>query len=1140
MFFEKQPNYGIMIKMEILKKSLKSKIFIFLSLTYLLIVFSDFIFIKKIVNGVNYSYPDIKSFSFPKSINKDIIISFKFKQNDWIENQGYYNLFQTSDYNQGIRLEMAKSSEQWGLVINKDDESFSVAELGLIPEKNKWHTLLINCNRRDLTVSLDSKVIFYKNRQQLSDMKYNIDNILIGAGFNKDRIFNGEIRDFTIKIGKNLNFVELFIFALWQLFLLLSSFLLLRITKASLVDRLINLFKTFSRRIFYDLIWNYIVKISKNIVKFLNAKSLKWLICFIIVIILTELSFSPLILETNYTLILRWEIVFLILFSFYILESKMGISFFPEMIIVSFIFAKIIQVRDLSLMGYMFMFFSHLTIMSILINIIANLKNKLIRNIFIIFSEFIVFVVFLALTFSLIYIHYKSGRNNIFRGKEVAAFFQSNTYEAYQFIMTTFTLKEILFSLAISIFSMILYAYCFYKSLKDKLYLNLKFIVILFSISISILFLMFFKFSSDINNYKQIIAEIKDVKEDFNSISLKRSKIKIPDVSKKGKGELYFIIMGESSNRFHWSAYGYFRDTTPWAKYIREKEKNSIFLNNVYPAFTHTVPSLTKALTSANQYNGKNEFISESLIQVARKAGFKVYWLSNQGQFGFVDNPLTALAKEADEMFFTKSFIGMDLDLMKPLSKVLSKINPDENNLIIIHLLGSHFEYDKRVPKDFNPYFDNSEEEYIGDNSKDKELIKRLYDYDRSILYTDKVLNRFYDEFIRMPQKKKLFIYFSDHGEDVYGNKQHDAVRFTWDMAHIPFFMIYSEDYAKEHINLIKKLKSKVNSIFTLDLFFDTALSLMDIDYSAKDSKYDLTSDSYAINLDNAVTLKVREDTLRKDLYSFTDAKKIKNDPWLIKRDNLDKLKKIYPEKYFGAIGKDAVGGACQALNEGFDTIEINVSAPDLKMGHAPLKRYNLNLDEYLSKIPMDKLKMLWLDMKELKEEDIDIVIKKLNELDKKYNLKSRTIVENTLISPKMKEFVKNGWKASYYVFIKEYPQDINRGFSYEFYDLVVKKNLSLDEERKLKDLAFKIAKEIKSQQSTDLSFHHRTYHFVKKYLEPLLPENIRYNTWAIENIPEIDDPEMIKKIKNIDVLKDLKIRVIFVSPSNNFLISVK
>jgi hypothetical protein len=80
---------------------------------------------------------------------------------------------------------------------------------------------------------LDSKVIFYKNRQQLPEMKYLIDNILVGAGFTKDRNFNGEIRDFTIKIGRNLVILELFVFILWQLFMFFLLLLLLSFGKTS-------------------------------------------------------------------------------------------------------------------------------------------------------------------------------------------------------------------------------------------------------------------------------------------------------------------------------------------------------------------------------------------------------------------------------------------------------------------------------------------------------------------------------------------------------------------------------------------------------------------------------------------------------------------------------------------------------------------------------------------------------------------------------------------------------------------------------------------------------------------------------------------------------------------------------------------
>jgi hypothetical protein len=71
------------------------------------------------------------------------------------------------------------------------------------------------------------------------------------------------------------------------------------------------------------------------------------------------------------------------------------------------------------------------------------------------------------------------------------------------------------------------------------------------------------------------------------------------------------------------------------------------------------------------------------------------------------------------------------------------------------------------------------------------------------------------------------------------------------------------------------------------------------------------------------------------------------------------------------------------------------------------------------------------------------------------------------------------------------------------------------------------------------LSFYAYLYPFIKKYLEPLLPKNIRYNTWSIENMPSITDKTMIQKINNIDILKDKRTIVILINPETKFSITL-
>ncbi|MCV5245699.1 hypothetical protein OFC58_34395, partial [Escherichia coli] len=67
-----------------------------------------------------------------------------------------------------------------------------------------------------------------------------------------------------------------------------------------------------------------------------------------------------------------------------------------------------------------------------------------------------------------------------------------------------------------------------------------------------------------------------------------------------------------------------------------------------------------------------------NIMGMANKAGFETYWLSNQGQFGEWDSPISSIAKMADESYFTKSQ-GYDEKnipdsfLIKKLKQIIAK-----------------------------------------------------------------------------------------------------------------------------------------------------------------------------------------------------------------------------------------------------------------------------------------------------------------------------------------------------------------------------------------------------------------------------------------------------------------------------------
>ena len=115
----------------------------------------------------------------------------------------------------------------------------------------------------------------------------------------------------------------------------------------------------------------------------------------------------------------------------------------------------------------------------------------------------------------------------------------------------------------------------------------------------------------------------------FRDLAAERQLINSSHEFNRSPGErVTVLVIGESHNKQHMSLYGYPRNTTP--KLVqRKKADNLVVFENAYSNHTHTNPSLSLALTEANQYNGKNWTSVSSLITAVRRAGIRTYWISN-------------------------------------------------------------------------------------------------------------------------------------------------------------------------------------------------------------------------------------------------------------------------------------------------------------------------------------------------------------------------------------------------------------------------------------------------------------------------------------------------------------------------------
>ncbi|MGR4990401.1 sulfatase-like hydrolase/transferase [Vibrio rotiferianus] len=200
------------------------------------------------------------------------------------------------------------------------------------------------------------------------------------------------------------------------------------------------------------------------------------------------------------------------------------------------------------------------------------------------------------------------------------------------------------------------------------------------------------------------------------------------------------IGIGESLRAGNMSLYGYERKTTPKLDAIKSE---LTVVNQPYAAGSNTWGSIPAMLTKTS--NMPN--FSQSVILLAKAAGYQTFWLSNQAQFGQWDFSISTLAQQADINYFASKEEGgalYDDVLLEQLSVALEQRS--QRKLIVLHFYGSHMNFSDRYPAEFD-LFSSGE--------------KRLDQYDNSVLYTDFLQA----EIIEMVKKAGgEYVFFSDHG----------------------------------------------------------------------------------------------------------------------------------------------------------------------------------------------------------------------------------------------------------------------------------------------------------------------------------------------------------------------------------------
>jgi len=650
-----------------------------------------------------------------------------------------------------------------------------------------------------------------------------------------------------------------------------------------------------------------------------------------------------------------------------------------------------------------------------------------------------------------------------------------------------------------------LWVFVFMRLNKVQNHLEPKKIVLKFLI-LSLLMLIGWKFYSSVTGtivstytyFHEIHVFKKNNQQRQKNLVLKSAK------SKENNDEIHVVVLGESLNKKHMGLYGYFRDTTPNLN-AEEKSKNGTFikLNNAYSHHTHTNDVLKLTLTEANNFNGKEFFSSPSIVDIAKAAGMKTYWITNQQLLGEWDSLVSVIAHSSDHLESLNQNVGRSYfvknkdEALIPILKKSMDEKTSKSKFILVHLAGNHWNYCDKFTKDTHKFGEPlTRAKYGAFYAKETESHRIINCYDNSVVYNDLIVTKMLAE-LKQANTVSTFTYFSDHADDVLNGKAHESTNFTFDMTDIPYLVWVSDEYKSRYQAKVKNLQEHVNELFPNDLVYDTLVGMMDIQTVHYGPTYDLSNESYRFDDSKPSILNKHKYTSPKNVFwhQTRNGKRI---------HELGVNQTVLPHRM------DSIGKLKEGIRDGYYSFEIDLrfTGDMLEVGHDSTSMSGESFEAYLNAIDVSQIKKIWLDMKNPNQENIQSILSILNGLDKKHHFKGKTIFESQDIGDVLKIAKQNGFHTSFYLPVQE------------IQELMKRSNVEQS-----KAFGKQLIEKINRMKVSAISFDVRIYPFVKTYIEAGIGPKVVFHVWDL-SIP-LYTHDFFTRIENTEYLADKRVNTV-------------
>ena len=324
---------------------------------------------------------------------------------------------------------------------------------------------------------------------------------------------------------------------------------------------------------------------------------------------------------------------------------------------------------------------------------------------------------------------------------------------------------------------------------------------------------------------------------------------KIPyGAHRTGAEEVHVFVLGESARRDSWSAYGYRRPTTP---YIDLLKGEVILLRDAKADANLTEWVVPILLTGMKPDRYSLGAVHGNFLDLAHEAGYSTAWLVNNNLA--ISNMIGVypdrLVYPPDTRGNINGRHSLDETLLDGYKREMERSG--SSRFVGLHIMGSHWEYFARYPKNFQKFADQNAlnkmtiASVLVDDPKVESVL--VDDYDNSLLYTDWFLQQIIEQ-ARALKVPATVTYFSDHGESLQGldgAAGHGGPGYSPREFEIPAFVWVNDAYRRVHPDVVRALQGNADKEVRSHNVFATLAQIMGIRWPGADAKASFASSQF-------------------------------------------------------------------------------------------------------------------------------------------------------------------------------------------------------------------------------------------------------------------------------------------------------